>query len=144
MEDILGLILDKNNPRYLELQSSIDQYQQKYDSALSFYNAYINDHRGTENKKKLQKILSEKAEVCYLTHKYFEFEETIYEAMNLQKKSDYVLRLGYVYLQRQAWLDAVSTFKLAIKLQDNSALSYLGIGIGYLKSQEFALSEENL
>jgi hypothetical protein len=44
------------------------------------------------------KILSQKASVCFLTDKFFEFEETIYEALNISKKSEYYLCLGYIYL----------------------------------------------
>jgi len=35
--------------------------------------------------------------------KFFEFEETIFEALSIAKKSEFNLRLGYVYLNRQSW-----------------------------------------
>jgi hypothetical protein len=42
-----------------------------------------------------------------------------------------------VYIQRQAWQDAIEVFKVAIKLQEQSQLSWLGLGISLLRIKEY-------
>lgn len=106
MQEVMNLILDKSSPKYEEHMSYIDIFNEQYSSALNFYNEYLKNNKqksqssssASQEKQKYIKILVQKANVCFLTDKFFEFEETIYETMMYQKKSEFYLRLGNVYL----------------------------------------------
>lgn len=59
-----------------------------------------------------------KANICFLTDKLFECEETYLKALKLKggKNAVIFLRLGYVYLKRKSWGDAKAIFSKAVEL----------------------------
>lgn len=138
----MELINDKTSFKFEQRKSYIDIFNNNYLDALNFYNNNLKRQGKTYKIQQLKVIRSfYQAEVCFITDKFFEFEETILDVLSQKKKSWQYLRLGYVYIQRQAWQDAIEVFKIAIKLQEQSQLSWLGLGISLLRIKEYSLAE---
>lgn len=87
-----------------------------------------------------------KANICFLSDKFYESEETFFKAMKLkgQKNFSIYLRLGYIYLKRKAWGDARAIFAKACELKTNSPLAWLGLGISSFRAEDYKEAEEAL
>ena len=54
------------------------------------------------------------------------------------------IRLAFIYINRQSWLEGKEVFIECIKIQDNSPMSWLGLAICNLKLNEYPQAEEAL
>ena len=88
-----------------------------------------------------------KSEICFLSDKLYESEDTILKLIKIKGKATPVsvyMRLGYIYLKRKSWEDAQSIFIKACEMKTNSSLSWLGLGIACLRSEDYIKAEEAL
>ncbi len=90
MERVMSLLVDKNSTKYEEYSAFVQIFHGDFPQALKFYTKMLKNKLSDKNK--IFKLLLLKANVCFLTDKYFEFEETIYEVLAFSKKAEYYLR----------------------------------------------------
>ena len=79
-----------------------------------------------------------KAEICFLSNKLYESEDTIFKLIKIKGKNtphSIYMKLGYIYLKRKSWKDAQDIFVKACEMKNNSSLSWLGLGIACLRNK---------
>ncbi|KAL4497056.1 hypothetical protein ABPG72_002212 [Tetrahymena utriculariae] len=150
VEKCLDLVFDLNSYKNDLIQCQIQQFKGNYDQCLNIVNRII------ESNKNSYEVLMIKANICYLSNKLYECEETFLRALKIKNQKQQAqhnviiyLRLGYIYLYRKSWGDAKAIFARSVESKSNSSLAWLGLGIsclriGELKEAEEALSQANI
>lgn len=73
-----------------------------------------------EENPKNHEVLLIKGNLCYLTNKYYESEDTYLRLLKVRtsKSLKIYLRLGYMYLKRKSWIDAKTVLQKASEINN--------------------------
>eukprot|EP00825_Cyclidium_porcatum_P045892 TRINITY_DN7095_c0_g1_i7.p1 TRINITY_DN7095_c0_g1~~TRINITY_DN7095_c0_g1_i7.p1 ORF type:complete len:1131 (-),score=244.37 TRINITY_DN7095_c0_g1_i7:273-3665(-) len=140
VEKVKEQIFDSTTSRMKLVECNIELFKGNYEKCIEIINKII------ESNPKNYDVLQLKANICFLSDKLYEAEDTFLKLLKLKppKAIQIYLRLGTVYQKRKSWGDAKAIFLKACEIKSNSSLSWLGLGISCLRLNQMKDAEEAL